>query len=115
LTFVVAGAGDLRGSDLSPQAIVRRGETSAAAIREKAAHVMSVMQIRLTGLGAAWDQVTTVDIYTVHALQPLLAPEILSVMGPAAIHGVRWFYSRPPIVGLEFEMDMRGIRREEWA
>jgi hypothetical protein len=34
-------------------------------------------------------------------------------MGASAVHGLHWFYSRPPIVGLEFEMDLRGVRREE--
>jgi hypothetical protein len=29
-----------------------------------------------------------------------------------AIHGVRWFPSRPPIQGLEYEMDLRGVFRE---
>jgi hypothetical protein len=33
-------------------------------------------------------------------------------MGPAAVHGVHWYLSRPPIEGLEYEMDMRGVRRE---
>ena len=30
----------------------------------------------------------------------------------AAIHGVRWFPSRPPVIGLEYEMDLRGVARE---
>jgi hypothetical protein len=34
------------------------------------------------------------------------------VAGPAAIHGVRWYPSHPPIVGLEYEMDLRGVARE---
>ena len=37
---------------------------------------------------------------------------ILEELGPAAIHGLIWHYSPPPIAGLEFEMDMRGVRRE---
>ena len=32
--------------------------------------------------------------------------------GPAAIHGVHWYPSRPPIQGLDYEMDMRGVARE---
>jgi hypothetical protein len=81
-------------------------------MREKAAYVMSVMQRRLTGLQADWTGVTAVDIYTIHPLQPFLAATILEIMKPATTHGIRWFYGRPPIIGLEFEMDMRGIRRE---
>ena len=73
---------------------------------------MAMMQARLTGLQVDWPQVTVVDIYTVHPLQSFLAATILEKMGRTAIHGVHWFYSRPPIVDLEFEMDMRGVRQE---
>jgi hypothetical protein len=31
------------------------------------------------------------------------------VAGPAAVHGVRWYPSHPPIIGLEYEMDLRGV------
>jgi len=111
-TFIVAGAGDLVEGNLSPEAMVRAGETSPAAMREKAAYVMQTMQARLAGLQVTWPAVTMVDIYTVHPLHSFMTTEILAVMGPAALHGVHWFYSRPPILGLEFEMDMRGVQRE---
>ena len=42
----------------------------------------------------------------------ILVEEILRPAGAAAIHGVRWFPSRPPILGLEFEVDLRGVLRE---
>ena len=81
-------------------------------MREKAAYVMAVMQARLAGLGATWADVTAVDIYTVHPLEGFLATDILAPMGPAAAHGVHWYLSHPPIAGLAFEMDLRGVRRE---
>jgi hypothetical protein len=112
-SFVVAGAGDIAGG-LSAANIIRSGETSAEAMQEKAAHVMGIMQQRLTGLYGSWADVTAVDIYTVHSLAPFLAPIILEPMGQAAVHGIHWFYSRPPILGLEFEMDLRGVYREIW-
>ena len=111
-TFVVAGAGDVQDGTLSPELIIRPDDTSTDALREKAAYVMSVMQARLAGLQVDSAQLTAIDIYTIHPLQPFLATEILTPLGPATDHGVRWFYSRPPIIGLEFEMDMRGVRRE---
>jgi len=43
-TFVVAGAGEMRVRGVGVQGIVRHGETSPEAMREKAAHVMGVMQ-----------------------------------------------------------------------
>ena len=114
LTFVIAGAGELPEGVLSAEAIVRGGEVTAAAIEAKATFVMGLMRGRLTGLGAAWADVTAVDLYTLHSPEPFLANVILEALGPAAIHGVHWHYSRPPIAGLEFEMDMRGVRRELW-
>lgn len=111
-TFVVAGAGELAGGSLSPDHIVRAGETGTDALREKAAHVMGIMEARLFGLKLSWDHVSAVDIYTVFPLHPILEETILKPIHQAVIHGVRWLYGRPPIVGLDFEMDMRGIRRD---
>jgi hypothetical protein len=109
-TFVVAGSGEV--DRLNANTIVRRGDTSPDAIREKAVFVMGVMQSRLRGLGADWPDVTTIDVYTPHAIEPFLQGAILKTAGAAAIHGVTWFPSHPPIIGLEYEMDLRGVARE---
>jgi hypothetical protein len=111
-TFVVAGAGELRPGAAGPEGIVRGGETSAAALRDKVRFVVDVMTERLVGLGAAWGDVTAVDVYTARDVGPLLETEILARVGPAAAHGIRWYLSRPPIEGLDFEMDLRGVRTE---
>jgi len=111
-TFIVAGAGEMRERGVGVEGIVRHGETSPAAMREKAVHVMRIMQARLQGLGVAWADVTTIDIYTAQPLESFLADAVLTPAGPAAIHGVRWFPSRPPVIGLEYEMDLRGVGRE---
>lgn len=113
-TFIVAGAGDLRDqAQLDASAVVRPGETSLDALRDKVACVMQVMEERLFGLEQSWRRVTAVDLYTVENIQPLLAGAILNPIQAAAAHGVHWYYSRPPIADLSFEMDLRGIRREE--
>ena len=111
-TFVVAGAGEMRERSAGAQGIVRHGETSPEAMREKAAHVMATMGARLSGLDVGWPDVTTIDVYTAAPLETFLADTVLRPAGAAAIHGVRWFPSRPPIVGLEYEMDLRGVLRE---
>ena len=111
-TFIVAGAGEMRERGVGVAGIVRHGETSAAAMREKAAHVMRIMQARLQGLGAMWADVTAIDIYTAEPIESFLADTVLAPAGAAAIHGVRWFPSRPPVIGLEYEMDLRGVARE---
>jgi hypothetical protein len=109
-TFVVAGAGDLRDqAELTPAAIVRPGDTSHEGLVEKANAVMTVMGERLNGLGLDWAAVTTVDIYTTHSLDHFLEPVLLPKLGPVALHGVHWYYSRPPIAGLEYEMDLRHV------
>jgi hypothetical protein len=111
-TFVVAGAGELPEGVLKAEGIVRAGDISSEGITAKAAFVMDLMERRLRGLGGDWAAVTAIDIYTVHAVGPQLPEIILRRAEPAGMHGVRWFYSRPPIVGIEYEMDLRGVRTE---
>ncbi len=110
-TFVVAGGGEVRGG-LRAENIVRLGETNADAMAEKAAWVMDIMENRLMGLGVGWDQVTAADVYTVHPLRDIVEGVLLPRMGAAALKGMIWHYSRPPIVDIEFEMDLRGVARE---
>jgi hypothetical protein len=102
-SFVVAGAGELPEGSLDPNDVVS-GPLSA-----KAKFVLGLMEGRLQGLGASWPDVTVANIYTVHDL-PM--PEILSRVGAAALHGLTWHYTRPPIVTIEYEMDLRGVGRE---
>ena len=111
-TFVAAGAGELNSPKLISEAIIRRGDTSFDAMREKAVYVMQVMEKRMTGLGGSWDAVSSASVYTVHPVIDVLEDVVFPKMGDAVIHGVQWFQARPPIVVIEFEMDLRGVRRE---
>lgn len=111
-TFIVAGGGELPEGSLNPNAVIRKGETSAAALNEKARFVMGLMTGRLDALGVSWDLATATDIYTVHSICAMLAKEILEPMHGAARHGVQWHYARPPIETIEYEMDVRGCRSE---
>jgi hypothetical protein len=111
-TFVVAGAGELPEGSLDPHDVVRRGELSGAAIREKARFVMGLMEGRLRGLGVSWNDVTVSEIYTVHDIHPFLEEELLKRMQEGGAHGLTWHYSRPPIESIEYEMDLRGCASE---
>jgi hypothetical protein len=111
-TFVVAGAGELPEGILEASAIVSRGETSPEGIAEKARFVMGLMEARLKGLGGDWGMVTAIDLYTIHPVAPILPKVVLGPIGSATDHGVRWFFSRPPIEEIEYEMDLRGVRSE---
>jgi hypothetical protein len=111
-TVVVAGAGELPEGVLTAEAIVRAGDTSPDGIVAKAVFVMDLMEQRLRGLGADWPAVTAIDVYTIHAIDRVLPEAVLTRAAPAGAHGIRWYFSRPPIVGIEFEMDLRGVRTE---
>jgi hypothetical protein len=112
LTFVIAGAGELPEGILAAEGIVHAGDASPGGIAAKAEFVMGLMEQRLRGLGGDWPAVTAIDVYTIHSIDRLLPQVILESAGPAATHGVRWFFSRPPIVGIEYEMDLRSVRTE---
>ena len=112
-TFVVAGAGELNSSGLSADAIVSRGDVSIEGLRAKAEQVLpAIMAERLEAMNAAWSDVTQANIYTVHDIHPLMASTILPSLHEAARHGIRWHFARPPVLEIEFEMDMRGVQRE---
>jgi len=111
-SFVVSGAGELPEGSLDPHDVVRLGETSADALKAKARFVLGLMSGRLHDLGASWDDVSCTEVYTVHDVNILLAADILPRIGRAKQHGITWHYARPPIVAIEYEMDVRGCPRD---
>lgn len=111
-TFVIAGAGELSGERLDARDIIRRGDVSAAGLRDKAVHVLGIMDERLRALGALWRDVTIFEVYTVHNIGPMMKDLLLTRAGGAAVHGIDWHFARPPIQQIEFEMDVRGCLRE---
>ena len=111
-TFLISGAGELHRGDLDEAQIVRVGDISAEAMVEKASFVQGIMEQRMGDLGVSWTEVTTVDVYTIHLLDQTLSQVVLRGMGRASRHGFRWYCSRPPVVDIEFEMDIRGVRQE---
>lgn len=111
-SFVIAGAGELRDGILVADGIIRRGDTSAEGMRLKADYVMKVMEERLDGLGARWDLLNHVNVYTVHPLDSFVKEVVLNRLGPARRMGIHWHHTHPPVQEIEFEMDMRGVQRE---
>lgn len=111
-TFVVAGAGELTEGALTRDGIVSLGDTSADGLKAKSRFVMDLIENRLHGLGVDWPLTSTVNVYTAHCLTPIVPEFVLGRIGAAAMHGVCWHYSRPPIEELEYEMDVRGTRTE---
>jgi hypothetical protein len=110
-TFVVAGSGEApEGRANYRDHIVRFGETSAAAIRDKLAYVASEMSRRLSGLGFSIDDIQSVRAYCAHDIGHQIVDKL--ARSGFARHGVTWHLCRPPVLGLETEMDVRRTARE---
>lgn len=113
--LVLAGAGDVYDDPANPRRIVRDGETSDDAMRERTVYVMGQLQKRLGELNAAWADCTAVNLYTVQNVYPFLREVLLEPLGRAQMEGIRWYYMRPPIQGLEVEVDARRVSREVYV
>lgn len=110
-TFTVSGGGDAReGAATYQDRIVRAGDTSPEALREKVVFVIEEMERRLRVLGFDWSDAVSTQAYTVQNIGHLVG-EQLARRGAIA-GGLVWYYVRPPVIGLEFEMDVRGAARE---
>jgi hypothetical protein len=109
--FVAAGSGEADGAS-GPYAerIVRYGDTSADGLREKARFVLGAMERRMAALGRSWADVTATQLYTVFDIYPAFANEF--VRRGATAPGLTWHYARPPVLGLDVEVDVRGVSRE---
>jgi hypothetical protein len=111
-TFALAALADIKRHLGGSVENVAAGDVSAAGLREKVSFVIHAVDQTLKDIGVSWDLATQTRIYTVHPVGPLITDVILPVAGPAAHHGITWHYVYPPVVGLELEIDVRGVLRE---
>lgn len=110
-SFIIAGSGESKdGPGLYRDRTIRYGDTSPDGMRDKIAHVMGVMEQRMSALGAKWPDTTAMQAYTVFDIYPHLADGIVARSG--ARHALDWHFCRPPIEGLDFEMDCRCVFTE---
>ena len=108
-SFVAAGSGEAREGGPSYEGrIIRPGDHSPEAMREKASFVLGAMEQRMAALGFSWADVTATQVYTIFEIHPLLADEF--VRRGAMSGGLAWHFARPPVQGLDFEVDVRGVR-----
>jgi len=105
-SFVVAGSGEWPEGGRFPEDIVAHGDTSDAGLRKKAEWVLDMMERRMRGLGGfGWKDASAVQVYTVYRFP-------VDAVARRAGASIVWHYCRPPIAGLDFEMDVRGVRAE---
>jgi hypothetical protein len=108
-SFIIAGGGDARPGT-GTQRIVRYGETTPDAMREKIRFVAAMMEGRLQALGFGWKDAVSTQAYSVQDIGAFVGPELAARgMIPG---GLSWHFARPPVIGLEYEMDVRGAARE---
>jgi len=111
-SFVIAGSGEsLEGKANYRDHIVRPGDTSPAGMLAKAKFVLDEMERRMSAFGGDWRQTTAVQLYTVHDVYPVLESEL----GRRGVlrDGLTWHFNRPPVVGLDYEMDCRCVHSEK--
>lgn len=111
-TFVISGAPEIASRDLGMAHIVARGDTSAAGMRLKAECVIEVLGARLAEMRLSWQDATAINLYSVHDVHPLMASTLIPALGRGADAGITWHYARPPVIGLELEIDLHAVRRE---
>ena len=110
-TFILSGGGEARdGPGSFRERIVRLNDTCAEGLREKVLFVVSEMERRLAVLGFSWADAVCTNAYTVQNIGHLVG-EALAARG-ACVGGLTWHYARPPVIGLEFEMDVQGAARD---
>ena len=111
-SFVVAGSGEsVEGEANYRDHIVRPGDVSPAGMLEKAKFVLDEMERRMSAFGGTWRQTTAVQLYTVQDVYSILESEL----GRRGVfrNGLTWHFNRPPVVGLDYEMDCRCVYREK--
>ena len=105
--FVLSGGGDARsGPEPYRERIIAYGDISNEGLKRKMEFVANEMTKRLESLGFNWNDVTSAQAYSVHNIGDLL--EEVFVKQGYSRSGINWHFSRPPVAGLDFEMDLRG-------
>jgi hypothetical protein len=108
-SFVISGSAEAAegGANYS---MVRPGDTTQDGMREKAAFVLDTLESRMRALGFDWSDTTATQVYTVQNVYPFITDEL--IRRGAARAGFSWHLNRPPVAGLEFEMDCRAVAHE---
>ncbi len=112
--FVVSGAPELiPGDSSSGFSILRRGETSEEALRDKTRCVVSNVRRIVDALGASWNAACSVHLYSRWPLERELRRAIGAELGSVTpAHGIICHDTNPPVFELELEVDVRRYRRE---
>jgi len=106
-TFTMSGMTE-RGPGTS---VIAFGDVSPEGMQSKLAHVIAVVTGRLAELGFDWHNATHVELYAAEEIPGAMAALAAKATG-AMQRGVRWHHGRPPVTGLELELEARAVARE---
>jgi hypothetical protein len=107
-TFVMSGITEL-GPAGRPTAA---GDTSVAGMREKVSFVIGAVTNRLRELGLSFRDATQVEFYAAENVETVLSQLLLPAIEEPARRGLRWHFGRPPVAGVEVELEARAVARE---
>jgi hypothetical protein len=110
-TFVVSGVPEVPDDASGPDDVVRLGETSPDALREKLEFVTGMLKGRFAALGIGWADDASVHLYSAHDAGSTLL-EILDKQDIHPTFGLTWHEAAPPVDLLELEIDVRRYARE---
>lgn len=105
--FVMSGM-----TENSPAGVVAAGDTSPSGMRQKVEYVVRAVTARLGQLGVSFNEASHVEFYGSRGLEALVEDLVIPAAGRGAHRGVRWHYGRPPVQGLEIELEARNVARE---
>ena len=110
-SFVISGSAEAReGGATYRESIVRLGDTSPEGLREKVRWVVGEMEARLSALGFSWADAISTQAYTIRDIGFLVGEEM--VKRGVAAGGLAWHFCMPPVVDLDYEMDVRSVSVE---
>ena len=110
--FVLAGVPEVASREGGKREIAAAGDVSLEGLRRKNTCILETLGGLLHEMSLGWNEASAVNLYTVHDLHPLFATDLFPALGAAAYRGIRWHYARPPVLGLELEIDGYAARQE---
>ncbi len=104
--FLISGKAEIVDDN---RGVIGAGDASAAGTEKKAAYVFDALRTRVADLGAAWTDVTGIQIYTARSIDTV--PALLQRLGLAGV-GITLRAAHPPVAPYEFEADVRAASAE---
>jgi hypothetical protein len=102
-TYTVTGRGRERAAFRLSGSTESRRDGPAA---DRLLSIVATLEARMAELGVTWDDATDVAVYGTSCAG---LESMLSSFGAAALHGLTWFPSRPPIADFDYEIDAMGV------